>query len=187
MSLKRHFYISDDLDDLATLERELEGSGIATPQIHILSQNDADVEHRNLNEVEAVLKKDVVHSMEKGAIIGVVLSAAVLALAYVAGWTASAAGWIPFIFLSIVILGFCTWEGGLFGIQEPHYQFKRFEDALKQGKHVFFVDINQQQEDALNRIVKNHANLEMAGEGEATPEWVVSWQTNWKGFVKSMP
>jgi hypothetical protein len=187
MSLQRYFYISNDLDDLATLEQELKDNGIATPQIHILSQNDADVEHHKLNEVEAVLKKDVVHSMKKGAVIGIAFSAAMLALAYLAGWTASAAGWMPAIFLSVIILGFCTWEGGLFGIQEPHHQFKRFDKALKQGKHVFFVDINQQQEQTLNLLVKKHTSLKRAGKGEATPEWVVNWQTNWKGFVKSMP
>ena len=185
--MKRHFYISDNLDDLEVVVEELENSGVTTPQIHVLSQNDAEVEQRNLHQVEAVLKKDVVHSMEMGATVGVVAAALVLLVAYLAGWTASAAGWIPFIFLAIVVLGFCTWEGGLFGIQEPHYQFKKFQEALKQGKHVFFVDVTKDQEADLERIVTNHPKLELAGEGESTPEWVVEWQRNWQGFVKTMP
>ncbi len=187
MTMKRHFYISDDLDDLESIENELENNGVATPQIHVLSLNDADVEHHHLHEVEAVLKKDVVHSMELGAIIGVVAATLVLAVAYFAGWTESAAGWIPFIFLAIVVLGFCTWEGGLFGIQEPHYQFKRFQNALNEGKHVFFVDVNEKQEDILKKIVTAHPKLVTAGEGEATPEWFVEWQKNWNGFIKTMP
>jgi hypothetical protein len=185
--MKRHFYISDNLDDLEIVEKELESSGVGTPQIHVLSQNEADVEHHNLNQVEAVLKKDVVHSMELGAIVGVIAAAVILVVAYLAGWTESAAGWIPFIFLAIVVLGFCTWEGGLFGIQEPHYQFKQFQEVLKQGKHVFFVDVNADQEAALANVIKAHPRLELAGEGESTPEWVVEWQKNWKGFVKTMP
>jgi hypothetical protein len=188
MSLKRHFYISEDLDDLELLEEELESSGVGIEQIHVLSQGDADLEHHHhLHQVEAVLKKDVVHSMELGAVVGVVAAIAVLGVAYLAGWTDSAAGWMPFVFLSIVILGFCTWEGGLFGIQEPHYQFKRFQEALAQGKHVFFVDINAEQEEGLTRAVEKHPNVQLAGEGEATPEWVVQWQKNWHGFVKTMP
>lgn len=185
--MKRHFYISDNLDDLENVEYELEDQGVATPQIHILSQNDADVEHHKLHQVEAVLKRDVVHSMELGALIGLVAAALILAVAYFAGWTTSAAGWMPFIFLAIVVLGFCTWEGGLFGIQEPHYQFKRFQTALKAGKHVFFVDVTEQQESILSSVVKSHPQLELAGEGESTPEWIVEWQKNWNGFVKSMP
>ncbi len=185
--MKRHFYISNNLDDLEAVETELESSGLSSPQIHVLSQNDAEVQHHHLHQVEAVLKKDVVHSMELGAVIGVIAAAVVLAVAYFAGWTDSPAGWIPFIFLAIVVLGFCTWEGGLFGIQEPHYQFKRFQDALQEGKHVFFVDVTEQQEDILNKVVNSHPQLEPAGEGESTPEWVVQWQKNWKGFVKTMP
>ena len=104
--MKRHFYISENLDDLEAVEHELEGSGVATPQMHVLSQNDADVQHHHLNEVEAVLKKDVVHSMEMGAVIGVIAASIVLLVAYFAGWTESAAGWMPFIFLSVIILGF---------------------------------------------------------------------------------
>ncbi len=185
--MKRHFYISDNLDELETVEHELEDNGVATPQIHILSQNDADVQHHHLHEVEAVLKRDVVHSMELGAIVGVIAAILILAVAYLAGWTETAAGWMPFIFLSIVVLGFCAWEGGLFGIQEPHYQFKKFQDALKHGKHVFFVDVTEQQESILEKIVEAHPQLQMAGEGESTPEWIVEWQKNWNGFIKTMP
>ena len=185
--MKRHFYITDDLDDLEVVEKELVDNGVETPQFHVLSQNDADVENHHLHEVEAVLKKDVVHSMEWGAVVGVIAASLVLLVAYFAGWHESPAGWIPFVFLSIIVLGFCTWEGGLFGIQEPHYQFKRFQEALKQGKHVFFVDVTETQEPALAQITHSHPKLQTAGEGEATPEWVVEWQKNWKGFVKQMP
>ena len=185
--MKRHFYITEDLDDLEVVEKELENNGVDTPQFHVLSQNDADVENHHLHEVEAVLKKDVVHSMEWGAVIGVIAAAALLLVAYFSGWHESPAGWVPFIFLAIILLGFCTWEGGLFGIQEPHYQFKRFQDALKQGKHVFFVDVTDNQESILAKITNAHPKLQMAGEGEATPEWVVEWQKNWKGFVRQMP
>ena len=185
--MKRHFYISDNLNELASVENELKESGITTPQIHVLSSNDAEVQQHKLNEVEAVLKKDVVHSMELGAAIGVIASALVLLIAYLAGWTQSPAGWIPFIFLAIIVLGFCTWEGGLFGIQEPHHQFKQFKEALNNGKHVFFVDVTEQQEDTLEKVINSHPQLENAGEGESTPEWVVEWQNNWNGFIKTMP
>lgn len=185
--MKRYFYISDDLEDLKTVEHELRESGLTTPQFHVLSHSDADVQQHNLHDVEAVLRKDVVHSMERGAIIGIVGAALVLLVAYLAGWTESAAGWTPFIFLAIVVLGFCTWEGGLFGIQEPHYQFKRFQNLLDSGRHVFFVDLTDEQEVILNRIVTAHPRLEKAGEGESSPQWVIEWRNNWNGFVKTMP
>ena len=58
--MNRHFYISDDLDDLELVEEELESNGISTPHIHVLSLNDAEVaRHKHLHEVEAVLRTDV--------------------------------------------------------------------------------------------------------------------------------
>ena len=71
--MKRHYYISDDLDDLEHVEEELEKAGMATPQIHVLSRDDAGVaRHAHLHPVEAVLKTDVVRGMRLGAMIGAV-------------------------------------------------------------------------------------------------------------------
>ena len=126
MAMKRHFYISENLEELELVEQELEDNGVSAPQIHVLSQNDAAVQRHGLPYVEAVLRKDVVHSMELGALIGVSTALLILATAYLAGWTATAAGWLPFIFLAIVVLGFCTWEGGLFGIGAVSYDEAEF-------------------------------------------------------------
>jgi hypothetical protein len=175
------------MSDLKAVQQELENNGIEAPHIHVLSNHDADISIHRLHGVEAVLKKDVVRSMEMGALLGVVLAVMVLALAYFAGWTATAAGWMPFIFLSIVLLGFCTWEGGFKGIQEPHNQFKRFENALRKGKHVFFVDVDPGQEAVLKSVVQAHQNLRPAGLGDPTPRWVVQAQKKWTGFVNAMP
>ena len=41
--MKRHYFISDDLDDLAAVERELDAAGITPPQVHVLSNDDAGV------------------------------------------------------------------------------------------------------------------------------------------------
>jgi hypothetical protein len=185
--MKRHYYISDDLDNLAKIEQDLEAKGISTPQIHVLSENDAEVEKHHLHAIEAVLKQDVVHSTELGAVVGVVLAAILLLVAYYLDWHTSAAGWMPFGFLAVIILGFCTWEGGLIGIQIPNYQFKRFQTLLKQGKHVIFIDIDADQEDILANMFKNNKRLKFAGTGEATPGWIVRAQDKFHKIMKILP
>ncbi len=185
--MKRHYYISTDLDDLEHVEEELEAAGVATPQIHVLSHDDAGVaQHDHLHPVEAVLKKDVVHGTEVGAVIGVIGASLVLFVSYYSGVTATV-GWVPFLFLAVVVLGFCTWEGGLFGIQEPHHEFKRFEDDLNAGKHIFFVDVDDAQEAALSRIVNAHPRMEAAGEGPATPKVVVEAQKKFHDAMQTLP
>jgi hypothetical protein len=183
----RHYYISDDLDDLEAVGQELEEKGVSNPQIHVLSENDAEVEKHHLHAIEAVLKQDVVHSTQLGAVVGIIVAGLVLAVAYVMQWHTSAAGWLPFGFLAVVVLGFCTWEGGLVGIQIPNHQFKRFQALLKQGKHIFFVDLDPEQEAILSEVVDRHPRLKLAGTGAATPGWVVHGQEKFSKVMKTLP
>ena len=155
MHMQRHYFISDNLDDLEVFEEQLEAAGISTPQIHVLSRNDAEVEHHHhLHEVQSFMKNDIVHLTMRGAAVGICAFVLVLVVAYVAGWTQTAAGWTPVVFLAVVLLGFCTWEGGLLGIQKPNHNFTRFEAALRDGKHIFFVDLEPRQEAVLEKVLQ---------------------------------
>jgi hypothetical protein len=184
--MKRQYFISDNLDDLALIESQLEDAGISTPQIHILSNDDAGVTLKQLNEVEAVLRKDVVHGTTVGAMIGAACAAAILLLAWTSGLTASYT-WLPPFFLAVAVLGFCTWEGGLIGIQEPNVNFRRFQNELKQGKHILLVDVAAEHETALRRVTHQHGGLIAAGEGESTPGWVIGAQQKWTRFMELAP
>lgn len=184
--MKRQYFISDDLDDLEHVEQDLESAGVTTPQIHVLSEDDSGVELHHLHEVEAVLKKDVVHGTERGALVGIIAAAAILILAWFSGLTATYT-WVPAIFLAVIVLGFCTWEGGLIGIQEPHTDFRRFQDDLHQGKHVLFVDVDPAQEAILRDVVSKHPKLQEAGEGHSTPRWVVGVQQKFTRFMQVAP
>lgn len=189
MKMKRHFFVSDDLDDLERFEEELERAGIATPQIHVLTLDDSAAEaHAHLHDVQSLMKKNVIQSGEYGLAVGVTAAVLVLVATYLAEWHTSLAGWVPFVFLAIVLLGFFTWEGGFIGIQTFNSNFKHFKEQLEAGKHVFFVDVSAEQEGTLERIVLNHPTAEMAGTGRSTPHWIVAWQQRLKGlFTETLP
>ena len=55
--MKRYYFISDDLDDLEAIETQLEAQGISTPQIHVLSEKDAEVESHHLHDVNSLMKQ----------------------------------------------------------------------------------------------------------------------------------
>lgn len=185
--MQRHYFISDDLDELKSVETELERRGITTLQIHVLSERDADVEHHELHEVQSFMKNDVVHSSLLGAVIGIALCVVLLLAVQAAGFANSAAGWVPFIFLAVVVLGFCTWEGGLRGIQEPNHHFLRFQKELREGRHIFFVDVDRSEETLLNQVVAAHPALQAAGVERAGAHWIVAWQQKCLNFVKTLP
>ena len=184
--MKRHYYVSDDLDDLEIIERQLEAAGVTTPQIHVLSYDDSGLDEHHLHKVEAVLKKDVVHGTELGALVGIVGASLVIGLAWWSGLTDTYT-WMPAIFLAIVILGFCTWEGGLIGIGQTHSDFRRFETDLDAGRHVLFVDITAEQEYTLDRVIREHPRLQHAGDGPSTPAVVVGLQNIFQRVMKTAP
>lgn len=177
MKMRRHYFISSSLDDLEVFEEQLEAAGISTPQIHVLSRNDAEVErHGHLHEVQSFMKKDVVHATKRGAAVGVCGFALILGGAHLTGVTQTAAGWMPFVFLAVIVLGFCAWEGGLLGIERPNHNFTRFEQALNNGKHILFVDLEPHQEAVLESVGKKHPRIEAAGTGAPAPHWLISLQ-----------
>lgn len=185
MSVLRHYFISDNLEDLEKLEQELEARQVETTQIHVLSLDDSATEnHVHLHDVTSLMKKDVIHSGELGLLVGVIGAAVVLTGAYFFGLTTTAAGWVPFIFLAIIVLGFCTWEGGFIGIQRPNVHFKRFEEVLNAGKHVFFVDLLAEQEGILDDLLKRHPTLELAGTEKGTPAIVMKGQKRIPHFLR---
>ena len=73
--MDRYFFISGDLDEMARVEEELENVGLTIAQIHVLSKDDEALARRNLHEVHAFMKTDVVRSSLRGAVIGVDISA----------------------------------------------------------------------------------------------------------------
>lgn len=183
--MKRHYFISDSLDDLDRIEDELEHRGVATPQIHVLSKDDAGVEtHKHLHNIEAVFKQDVVNGTMLGAALGLIAAALVIVVAYLTKLPETYT-WMPFYFLSVVMFGFITWSGGFYGIQTPHKDFRRFQKDLDSGKHVFIVDVDPTQEDLVKQMQRDHSNLVDAGTGSATPRWVVMGQQSFKNITST--
>lgn len=184
MSTLRHYFISDSLDDLEVLEEELEATDIGTPRIHVLSNDDTGLaNHTHLNAVQSLLKNDVIHAALIGAVVGLVSIALLLGTIYALGLHETSAGWLPFIFLSFVIFGFCIWEGGFIGFQIPNYHFKRFESALGEGKHVFIVELSPEQESVFENLLKQHPGLQESGTELGKPHWIFALRSRLFKFI----
>ena len=175
MKTLRHYFISDDLDDLDLLEDQLEHAGIDSPRIHVLSNDSVGVaNHIHLHAVQSIFTRDVVHCTIVGAMIGLLGVCLVLGVTYVLDLPDAIIGWTPYIFLSIVVLGFCTWEGGFVGMQKTNYHYKQFESALEDGKHVFIVDLDPNQESSLTTALQDHPKLLEAATEVGSPHWILA-------------
>ncbi len=184
--MRRYFYISNKLDDLEKVERSLEQAGISRGQIHVLSNDDAGVKARNLNQVYSWFRTDVISTTYKGVIIGLILAALVLFFADRLGATQSI-GWAPFIMLAIVCLGFSTWEAGLIGSHLPSSRFKRFQARLEQGEHLLMVDANPADIDIIDSVMAQHPGLESAGTDTTRDQWTVVTEKRFRQFANWGP
>ena len=177
MTLMRNYFIGSSLDDLEIFEEQLESAGISKAQIHVLSLDDRGLsDHPHLNEVLSFMKLDIVHKSIVGAVFGCGLASTLLLITFSFELVSKSADWLSFVFLLVVLLGFCTWLGGFIGIQTPNYKLARFKNILTEGRHVFFVDLELGQSIILERIIKLHPNLERAGTEDGPPHWLVILQ-----------
>lgn len=181
----RHYFISDDLDDLNAVEQELLEAGIDSAQLRVLSDHSNGSAHK-VDTVDSLSRRDIIHSGLVGGVIGLGVAALILAVGYYSG-ASSLETWLPFLFLSIVVACFCTWEGGLFGIQVSNVQFRRFETLVQQGYHVLLIDMKNVQDESVRRVVEQHPKLHDAGTGQGRPDWVISSHKNMSAFIKAMP
>ena len=184
MNTLRHYFVSDDLDDLDLLEEQLESNGVENPQIHVLSNDDLGIaNHVHLHAVQSLLKNDVIHSAGVGAVIGFASATLVLSIAYFMSLTELTTGWVPFVLLALVIFGFCTWEGGMIGIDKPNHHYEKFQSALDDNKHVFIVDLDADQENILARLLKEHPNLDAKGTEMGSAHWLFSLRHSLFSFI----
>lgn len=184
--MNRYYFVGEDLDELAKIEQELQDQRVSPLQMHFLPNDDAEAERRGLDSVDSLLRKDVVRSLITGFLIGIGLSVLVVLVAYLAGIRAGE-HWVGVAFFCVVITGFCTWEGGLFGIQVPNREFRRFAKHLQNGQHIFFVDIDEEQRTSLERVAQRHAAVKPLGTGEGEQSWLFALRSGWHRFMHSAP
>lgn len=182
--MKRYFYTGNDLDDMEAVSRQLESEGIDRVQMHVLSRDDSGLDsHQGIHAVTSIMKKDLLASGLRGAFIGALVALAVIVVAVQLEAFASPAGMVIALFLAIGGFGFCTWEGGLIGIQTANRRFGRFQGMLDSGRHVMFIDVDRGQLVTLRRVLAGHPGIESIGESKGLPRWLVTSQREVPKFL----
>lgn len=80
--MKRYYFVTDDLDDLAAVEDDLKAYGISPLQMHLLSDADAELQRRGMENTESLFRNNIFRSMRNGFLVGMVLALIMMA----AGW-----------------------------------------------------------------------------------------------------
>lgn len=186
----RHYYIVDSQDEQDRLEleriaHELQSYGIGKDHIHTLTNDDKSLGHHHLYEVDNSLKKGLVKSGDIGAAVGIVFAVSILLLTYIQGWNNGPMGGMAIIMFALLVLVFCIWEGDHIDIQLPNISSKSFKQALEKGQTILFIDVEQQQELSINKIMVSHPRLKPEAITTTTPEWLLRQQKKLRSLLKS--
>ena len=183
MRTLRHFFVTESLDEVEKVEKELTAQGVSSAHFHVLSRDEAGMANRGLNSLGSLLRRDLWISGLIGAATGLALASLILLAAGLLGLAGTPAGWTPFIFLAIVIFGFCTWEGGLYGIQEPNRAFEQFHKELDLGRHVIFVDAQPGEKNALLNVMQDYKAVVLKQIAVGRPAWIMRLANRWRQGV----
>jgi len=175
MGMTRHYFLSDDLDDLDAFEEELEEAELLQEQIHLISNDEYGVQrHIHLEGVVPFLQRGSVRASIHGAMIIAIAGAVALGVAHVNSMAANAANWLPLLGVIIAILAFLSWGGGLRGVAVPSLSRSELKEMLADGKHVMYVDVRADQESQLRQTAERHPAVQDYGIGSGAAEWRVS-------------
>lgn len=160
----RYYYRSDSLQDIEQVEKELEQDGFSRSHIHVLSNNQSEMDRRHLPGVPSLFRSDGVHWAERGALMGILVSGILVAIMLSSGVDETLG--LPLVLLiAALALGAFTWEGGLIGLQRINYKFEQFEPLLASGQHVLLVDASDSELASLRQHMSAHPELAYLGKG----------------------
>lgn len=156
--MKNLMFLTDDIEELDAMEKKLETKGIPRSHIHVFSKHEAQLESRDIPSLNDFSKRDVIRSGLYGALFGGVLSLSFLLASWSLGWT-QGVGAISVGFASVAIFGFCTWEGGLWGIQSVNRRFEKFKKELAGGSYLLIIDASDTDMATIKETVNSYNHV----------------------------
>ena len=156
--ITRFEYLTRDLNELEKTEQELELNGIPRAHIHVLSEDEAELQYRSIPSVPDFLKKNVVRSGFRGLLVGSILGTVALTVPYLLGWHLGAT-WAPFIVLAMMIVGFCTWEGGMIGLHKTNERLARYQPYVSKGSHLLMIDVTEDEKTLVDQTMRHHPRV----------------------------
>lgn len=137
------YYLMDTLQTAEAAVDMLHRLEISDDGYFIVSKDHDGVRRHHLHEATAIDETDLIHSGERGAIIGGLcglLFALWIAIFQPLGLEM---GLGAFLFVSAVIGCFGAWVGGMVGISHDNYKLVPFHDAIADGKYLLVVNVRE--------------------------------------------
>ncbi|WP_298442123.1 hypothetical protein [uncultured Ferrimonas sp.] len=175
----RHFYLCTSLWELDLIERELQQVGLRPSQIHVLSAQPQLADRFHLNPLNEFWYYNLPRSLAAGTVIGAAVAGLVLAAADIGGLAIQIGSWVPIGMLALLLGLFCAWQGGFIGLQCPHHQLGRYQQAVRSGMHLLLVDVSFTERPRLQQVMSNHPLVLHDGCRIASDRYFMQLQDLW--------
>lgn len=149
----QHQFLLNNLNHSDQLQSSLMATGIKESDIHFVTENNKDFAGHHVHEASIFEERDLLHSGLRFAIVGAAIGLVLSTVFYYTqpyGWQF---GFVNFVFMMALTIGFSGWIGGLFGIAHRNYRISDYENDLKNGKAIMLVYTDDEHADKAKQIV----------------------------------
>ena len=147
--MKRLYYLLSDIDKLEQISDRLHAEGISDWRFHVLARDEKGLIKHHLHSANFFMKRDVVHSGERGALVGA--GVGLYLCAFIMPWSVAGPVVLGAILVAATLV--CAWLGSLVGGFHENYKITRFHDQLDSGKYLVLVDVRREEEERIRELV----------------------------------
>ncbi len=151
--MKQQYYITEDIDSVAHISDDLHSLGIDDRHIHVVGEDVDAMDAHHVHKAREIDRTDIVRSSERGMLIGILLGTLFLILATIYQPFGIVVEGPALVAVTVLIVGFCTWWGGIAGSYFDNYRIAAFHKAIESGKYLVMVDTDADQESAVRNMM----------------------------------
>lgn len=137
------YYLMDKLETAEAMVGTLRNLNIDDDGYYIVSKDHDGVRRHHLHDASFMDSTDLIHSGERGALIGGLcglLFALWIAVMKPMGLNMSL---LAFLGVSALIGCFGAWVGGMVGLSHDNYKLSPFHDAIARGQYLLVINVRE--------------------------------------------
>lgn len=134
-------YLMRRLDTAEAVVASLQDLNIGHDAYRVISKDEDGIRRHHLHDGTLIDRTDVVHSGERGALIGGAVGMIFAFLLVLAEPLGVPMGWGGFMVVMAMIGFFGAWVGGMVGLSHENYKLKPFHDALEEGQYLMTIGV----------------------------------------------
>lgn len=134
-------YLMRRLDTAEAMVATLQEMNIGHEAYRVISKDEDGIRRHHLHDGTLVDRTDVVHSGERGALMGGGIGLVFAVLLVLSQPLGMPVGWTGFMVATLIVGFFGAWVGGMVGLSHENYKLKPFHDALEQGQYLMTIGV----------------------------------------------